>query len=460
MKNISIINAPDSVNFEADAGTFPPLGSLRVALSAQESGASVNFIDGQHYTSLGNVLERVDENTDIAGITFNRVTLPTVRPLISGLLDKGVKQIVAGGQAVIPIGEMFVSDFKDSRIMVCSGDGEPTIRGLVNGVLLSDIPNLVYFENGEVKKTHGELIDYEKLGVLDYSKISGFDWKDYFEVGHKVFENTENVASAYFADGCPNRISRGCSFCARRKTGVVRIMNPENAYEQLIHLQESGAGSVNIESDTFFSDSNFLKELVGIKESRGNLKLGLNVYGGVSELTENNLDLVQRLGVKSILVGVESGNDNIRRMNGKYFSDEQIFETARACNDREMRYNPAFVLGMIGETDETADETVEVAKELLSKGYSDNVYASLFMPFPGSPAYDLIKERLGSDPALSEKFEEGFSKWDYDWSQLIDGQVEVLTHTSRGYLCKCLEQISSVDDKAKSVIGDYSGKNE
>jgi len=455
MKKVSLINAPDSVNFEKDAGSAPPLGSLRVALAAKDAGANVRFIDGQHYTSLDEVLGQIENDTEVAGITFNRVTLPTVRPLIKGLLDRGVKRIIAGGQAVIPIGEMLVSDFADSRIMACLGDGEPTINGLVNGDRLPDVPNLVYFDGNDVMKTKDNLIDYNNLGVLDYSKINGFDWKNYFNISRKVFDNNQNPASAYLADGCPNRIKEGCSFCARRKTGVVRSMSPGGAYNQLKHLQDVGASVVNIESDTFFSNTSFLRGLEEAMNSRGHLNLGLRVYGGVSELTEANLDLAKRLGVESILVGVESGNEEIRRMNGKYFSNQRLFDTLSACKEKGIKYNPAFVLGMIGETNETANETVDVARELLSADGSSNVYASLFMPFPGSPAYNRINERLAQDPELNSKHGNQFSRWDYDWSRLVDAQVEVSTNTSRDYLCECLDSINILNKNARSVIGNY-----
>ncbi|MBU1854090.1 MAG: radical SAM protein [Nanoarchaeota archaeon] len=456
MTNVSIINAPDDVNFEADAGVWPPLGSLRVALSAKNLGANVIFIDGQHHTSLDDVIRQVDPDTKIAGITFNRVTMPTVRPLIQGLLEKGVKQIVVGGQAVIPIAETFVSDLADLRVMACYGDGEPTIKGLVKGDDLSEIPNLTFFDGSTVRKTSEQLIDYTSLGVLRYAQIEGFDWQNYFKISHKVFDDGKNRASVYFADGCPRRIKKGCSFCARRNTGVIRTMSPKDAYNQLLHLKEKGADTVNIESDTFFSDIHFLEELANIMESRGNLRLGLDVYGGVSELNQKSLNLAERLGVSSILVGVESGNKEIRRINGKYFTDKRMFETAEECRKRGIRYDPAFVLGMIGETDETAIETVGVARKLVSKGYCNKVYASLFMPFPGSPAYDLIQKKLQSSPALNEKFGYQFNRWDYDWSKLIDAQVEIMTSTSRKHLCSCLDKMKNFGNYARPVMGNYS----
>ena len=207
-------------------------------------------------------------------------------------------------------------------------------------------------------------------------------------------------------------------------------------------------------------DRSFLKELAEIMNSRGSLGLRLEVYGGVSELNKYNLDLAQRLGVNSILVGVESGNTEIRRLNGKYFPHERIFTTANECRKRNIQYNPAFVLGMIGETDETAMQTVDVARKLVSQGFCNKVYASLFMPFPGSPAYDLIREKLNLDPTSNITHKGQFNRWDYDWSRLIDAQVEILTSTTREHLCSCLDQMKDLNNKARLVMGDYSVSKE
>lgn len=459
IENVTIINVPENKNVEGENGCSPPLGCVRIAYAVKSAGANEYFIDGQHYSTLEKTLIQLPEKTGIVGISFNRVSIPNVKPLVTALLDKGVKRIIAGGQAVIPISEAFVKDFSDSRVMACSGDGEPAIQGLAKGHSLEDIPNLIYFEDGQVKKTETELIDYRTLNLEGH--VNGFDWQNYFEYGQIFFGH--NRASAYFTDGCPRRMSKskGCSFCARRRTGSIRSVTPKQAYNHLKFLKEQGAEQVSINDDTFFGNPRFLQGLAEQFDIQGNLNLGLHVYGGVSELTLQRLDLAQRIGVKSILVGIESGNDYIRKTNGKSISDERILEAGRLCRERGISYDGALVLGLIGETPETARDTVELARQLSEEKISSNVYASLFMPYAGSWAHDTIKERISRNPSLQKKYGDQFTRWDYNWSVLADAQLELNTNITREQAFNSLEEIRKINEASgvKSVIADYSGKN-
>jgi radical SAM superfamily enzyme YgiQ (UPF0313 family) len=276
--------------------------------------------------------------------------------------------------------------------MACSGDGEPAISGLIGGNLLRNIPNLVYFEGGEVRRTSTELVNYIDLNLEE--QVNGFDWRKYFAYTQRFFG--DNRASAYFTDGCPRRMkeNKGCSFCARRRTGTMRSVRAEQAYNHLRLLQNLGAEQVDINDDTFFGNPKFLRELTEQFERRGFLDIELNVYGGVSELTQDKLSLAQRMGVKSILVGIESGNPLVRKINGKPISDKQILEAAKLCKDRGILYNPALIVGMVGETSGTLKDTIELARRLSEESLSSRVYGSLFMPYVGCWAYDLIKHRL------------------------------------------------------------------
>ncbi len=458
MVKVVIINAPENKNVEGENGCSPPLGCVRVAYAAKAAGAYATFIDGQHYSTLDKTLGQLPEETEIVGISFNRVSIPNVRPLVNRLLEGGVKRIVAGGQAVIPISELFVRDFSDPRIMACFGDGEPTIQGLIQQRSLKDIPNLVYFDAGEVKETQTELIDYK--GISLESKVDGFNWENYFVYNRKFFGH--NRASAYFTDGCPRRINKneGCSFCARRRTGTIRSVTPGQAYNHLKFLKESGAEQVSINDDTFFGNPGFLQGLTEQVEKQGVLNLGLHVYGGVSELNQQRLDLAKKIGVNSILVGIESGNELVRRLNGKPISDEMIREAGQLCKERVISYDAALIIGLIGETSETGRDTVELARRLSEGKISSNVYASLFMPYAGSWAYDKIRAELDTNPALKRRFGNQFSRWDYDWSVQSDAQLEINTRISRAEAYAFLEKIRRINEanEVRPIIADYSGR--
>ena len=252
--------------------------------------------------------------------------------------------------------------------------------------------------------------------------------------------------------------SKGCSFCARRITGSMRSVTSEQAYNHLRFLKEQGAEQVNINDDTFFGNPLFIEGLTKQYQDKGSLNLGLHVYGCVSELTKRNLDLAERLGVRSILVGIESGDEKVRRRNGKPISDEQIFETAEECKTRGITYEGAFIVGLIGETEDSVRATVNLARMLSEGKFNSKTYASLFMPYAGSWAHFKIREKIERTPTLQEKYQNQFSRWDYDWSVLADAQLEINTYISRNQAHSALEQIREIDMSTgtKPIIADYS----
>ncbi|MBD3247411.1 radical SAM protein, partial [Candidatus Pacearchaeota archaeon] len=446
LENVTIINAPDRLDHEGENGASPPLGCVRVAYAAKSAGANEYFIDGQHYPTVREVMSKLPEKTQIAGISYNMGSIDQTVALIKGIFDSGIEKILVGGQAVIPTAENFVKSFADSRIIACSGDGEPAIQGLVLGKSLEDIPNLVYFEDGQVRRTPAELTDYEDLNFE--GQVNGFDWQSYFEYTQRFFGH--NRASAYFTDGCPNRMGEdelsGCSFCTRRRTGSIRSVTPEQAYNHLKFLKEQGAEQININDDTFFASPGLLKGLAEQFEKKGELGLGLHVYARVSELTPQRLDLAQRIGVKSALVGIESGNSHIRKANGKPISDERILEAGRLCKERGISYDGAFIIGMIGETPQTAKDTVSLIRKLAQEGISQNSYADRFIPLPGCLGYHLIQQKLPSNPVLKQKYGNQFTRWDYDWSVLADAQLELNTSITREQAFNNLEEIRKINE--------------
>lgn len=221
-----------------------------------------------------------------------------------------------------------------------------------------------------------------------------------------------------------------------------------------------GAEQVSINDDTFFGNPGFLQGLAEQFERQGSLDLGLHVYGGVLELTPQRLYLAQKMGVKSILVGIESGNPLVRELNGKSILDEQILEAGQLCKDRGISYDAALIIGLIGETTETAWDTIELARKLSEERISSNVYASLFMPYVGSWAYDRINQILSNNLSLRRKYGDQFLRWDYDWSILANAQLEINTQISRDQAYKFLEEIRKINEvnEVRSIIADYSGK--
>jgi len=114
-------------------------------------------------------------------------------------------------------------------------------------------------------------------------------------------------------------------------------------------------------------------------------------------------------GLRRLLVGVESGSDEMLRRIRKDIRIEQVFHTV----DRMLKYGIAghfpFIVGFPDESDASIQETLECAKRLraLSPDFQTPIY--YFKPYPGS---ELVRDAVDRGFRLPETLE-AWSQFDY-----------------------------------------------
>lgn len=96
------------------------------------------------------------------------------------------------------------------------------------------------------------------------------------------------------------------------------------------------------------------------------------------------LDLMQRAGCWMVSYGIESGDDAVLRRCGKKITREKVIEAVRLAQAAGIKVAGHFVLGLPGETEASAERTLDLARTL-DLDFA-NFYAAV--PFPGSALYD------------------------------------------------------------------------
>ena len=120
-------------------------------------------------------------------------------------------------------------------------------------------------------------------------------------------------------------------------------------------------------------------------------------------------ELCKRSGLRRLLVGVESGSNEMLKRIRKDIKIEQVFETA----EKMLRYNIAghfpFIVGFPEESDASIRESLDVAKRLrsMSPDFLTPIY--YFKPYPGS---ELVIEAVKRGFRLPETLD-AWSKFDY-----------------------------------------------
>ena len=98
---------------------------------------------------------------------------------------------------------------------------------------------------------------------------------------------------------------------------------------------------------------------------------------------------MREAGLRHVVVGFESGNDQILKNIKKGVTKAQALQFAKDCKKLGLSIHGAFIMGLPGETRETIRETIEFAKEM----DLNSIQASLASPYPGTEFYNLCRQQ-------------------------------------------------------------------
>ena len=416
MVKIQLISAPvDEENKPSvmyDQGSFPPSHLARLAnYIITNGGHEAEIFDGQHMT-IEEIIPRL--NAQYVGINFTIQSSGNLAAITRVAKENG-STVIVGGQAATPLAEQLLSQNKDIDYVV-RREGEWALKGILDNKSPNQIPNLSYRKDGRTVHNHLQKIPFKTLPALNF-EIPGIELDKYFAASDNPTMTGNHGYSrplnAYTARGCPRRINnKGCFFCARVDQGI-NTRTPEQTVEEYIYLIGLGPDAIRDDADSWLIQPQRLEEIAKIVERHGGLGIPLHVYGDPGIITPQIADLAQKIGVYEVLLGVESGNQEILNANGKQIPLDRICDTVVALRERGIRTAQAFVGGLYGETPETLTQTIDFAKELSNIGPKEThgiTYLSTMTPLPGSNAWNLMinrnaqaRERFGNEYRLGLK---------------------------------------------------------
>jgi radical SAM superfamily enzyme YgiQ (UPF0313 family) len=140
----------------------------------------------------------------------------------------------------------------------------------------------------------------------------------------------------------------------------------------------------------FFDDDTFTDDLPraeAIAEGLG--KLGVTwSCNAKANVPRKTLEKLKAGGLRLLLVGYESGDQQILHNIKKGMRIEVAEQFTKDCHDLGIAIHGTFILGLPGETRETIQETLRFAKEV----NPHTIQVSLAAPYPGTFLYKQAKE--------------------------------------------------------------------
>ncbi|GAB3436745.1 hopanoid biosynthesis associated radical SAM protein HpnJ [Massilia solisilvae] len=191
--------------------------------------------------------------------------------------------------------------------------------------------------------------------------------------------------SLYTGRGCRSR----CTFCLWPQTvggHRYRTRSPENVLEEVRWIKENmpEVKEIMFDDDTFTDFRPRAEEI-----ARGLGKLGVTwSCNAKANVPYSTLKVMKDNGLRLLLVGYESGDDQILLNIKKGLRTDIARRFAADCKALGITVHGTFILGLPGETRETIAKSIAFAKEI----NPHTIQVSLAAPYPGTRLYEQAVE--------------------------------------------------------------------
>jgi hopanoid biosynthesis associated radical SAM protein HpnJ len=205
--------------------------------------------------------------------------------------------------------------------------------------------------------------------------------------------------SLYTGRGCKSR----CTFCLWPQTVGGHRYRTRSVENVVAEIAEAKRLFPQVK-EFFFDDDTFTDDLPraeAIAEGLGRLGVtwSCNAKANVPRAT---LEKLKAGGLRLLLVGYESGDQQILHNIKKGMRVDVAERFTRDCQDLGITIHGTFILGLPGETRETIEETIRWA----CKVNPHTIQVSLAAPYPGTFLYDQALQNGWLDAANAELVDE------------------------------------------------------
>jgi anaerobic magnesium-protoporphyrin IX monomethyl ester cyclase len=268
------------------------------------------------------------------------------------------------------------------------GQGEKTFQELVeviekNGDLAS-VDGICYRdESGKIVKNKPRTITaMDEFSDVNYELI---DVEKYFE--KKGRRQLDYISST----GCHFR----CTFCAdpfvyeRKWTAI----SAEKMVNKLAELHEKYKFTdLNLQDETYFTFRNRVVEIAQLFiDKKLNISWAATMRADQgSRLSEEDFELCSKSGLRRLLIGVESGSQEMMDWLKKDIKMEQVYTCADRCKKHNIAVIFPFIVGFPGETEKSVESTKRMALELNRMHPKFETPIFYFKPYPGSAITDEV----------------------------------------------------------------------
>lgn len=400
---------------ETYAAIEPPTWALLLAQSCRAKGFGVGIFDcGAERLSLGDAVKRIVEEKPrlVCFVMYGQnPNSGTASMAGAELLGKELKELypevtlcfVGSHVSALPR-EVLAIDCVD---LVLLNEGVYALHNLLQTDLsnssLGKVRGIGYKKDGVLVLNQPERVVPQERMDID---LPGYAWDllpyrerplDMYRAHfwHAGFDHDKRTpfAAIYTSLGCTfkcdfcminivNRVDNTDGISAGNSPGM-RFWSPEFILGEFEKLAAMGVETVRISDEMFFLNKRFFNPLLAGVVDR-DLKFRMWAYSRVDTVQPQYLELFRRAGINWLALGVEAGNQIVRRDASKgSFKDVNIRDVVNTVRSGGINVIANYIFGLPEDSTATMQETLDLAVELNTEMV--NMYPC--QALPGSTLY-------------------------------------------------------------------------
>lgn len=385
--------------WEVMINSYPPLGLGYVASAAIRAGHPTTIHDyglEPHATVTHMVDEVLAAEPDVIGITTWTHLYHVCCELAQAFRRRRPDLPIVLGGPHVTIFPAETLDEEPTVDYVIFGEGELTMVDLLDVLdpkrpekTTADLPSIdgLAWRDGETAvknalrgiNTEIEELPFPARDVMGIERYPLRAW------------NGERMTTMMTSRGCPY----ACTYCFKGLFGRRYITTPNDliiAEMEEIH-EKYGITHFYFVDDLFVVNIKRLMEFVEAMKER-NLGFKWQCLARVDRLEKEHYVAMAEAGCSKIHYGIETGDPEMMVRVDKEATLEQVHNAVTWCHEAGIMAKGYFMLGLPGETEETAKATIDMACEL---PLTEAMF-SLTTPFPGTAMWNDIKDRFEGIP--------------------------------------------------------------
>ena len=347
--DVTLIN-PDSP-FLLDPKVMPNLGLLYISSYLKSRGVKVNFVD----------LAGEDKEIPVTGhygITATTPQFPEAVKILKRIKSSNPdSKVLIGGPHATLMPEECVDAGFDWTIQ---GEGEWAIHDILKSP--------TSYEGYPVLAT--SLPDINGLPFPDRSLVKDYTY---------TIDGKKATTMVTSRGNCPFN----CAFCSKTWKTKMRFRSVENVVEEAKELKKFNYSGIQFYDDELFINRERDFEICSRLKD---LELVWRCFTRSNLVDEEMAAIASESGCKEMLIGIESGSDDILKNIDKGVTVEQDVEAVKILHRHNIRVKAAMIIGLPGESDETLKETWKFCESM--KPYIADFDFTILIPYPGSPIFE------------------------------------------------------------------------